>query len=183
MGWALITERSADNRAVRANAQLQRHGRELAIGGLPSIVPTVTMKVSEFVGGPHDGEVHDSPDPMPETLFAITFQDGSRYARVSERKAENSDDVIGLFRFDPTSTAGPPRADRNGLTSRYAVLRASEPPAASQRLRRRFSDGSSAPRRVGLTPLPRALVTSRGKSEGVVRGRFPSGVTVRISCK
>ena len=103
MGWALITERSADNRAVRANAQLQRHGRELAIGGLPSIVPTVTMKVSEFVGGPHDGEVHDSPDPMPETLFAITFQDGSRYARVSERKAENSDDVIGLFRFDPTS--------------------------------------------------------------------------------
>ena len=73
------------------------------------------MKVSEFVGGPHDGEVHDSPDPMPETLFAIIFQDGSRYARVSERKAENSDDVIGLFRFDPTSVLAPRALTAMGL--------------------------------------------------------------------
>jgi hypothetical protein len=101
---AVITERSPGTTGLSGGtAQPQRHARELAIGGLPSIVPTVTMKVMEFVGGPHDGEVQDHPDPMPETLFAITFRDGSRYARVSERKAENSDDVAGLFRFDPTS--------------------------------------------------------------------------------
>ncbi len=104
-------------------------GRELAIGGVTSIVQAVTVKASEFIGGPHDGEVHEHPDPIPDALFAITFQDGSRYARVSERRAENSDDVIGLFRFDPTSVLARDALTALGLPPDTPCYAPPSPPA------------------------------------------------------
>jgi hypothetical protein len=41
---------------------------------------------------------HEHPDPLPDTLFAINFDDGSRYARIGERRRANADDALGGFR-------------------------------------------------------------------------------------
>jgi hypothetical protein len=75
----------------------------LAFRGIAGIVTHVTVSAAELIGGPHDGKLHEPPDPMPDTLFAISFDDGSRDARVGDRRAASSADVIGLFRFDPAS--------------------------------------------------------------------------------
>jgi len=53
-------------------------------------------------GGPHDGEVIDqsASGPPPEALYAITFNDGARYARAGEQVRDEAGAPLELFRFD-----------------------------------------------------------------------------------
>ncbi len=53
-------------------------------------------------GGPHDGEAVDqaASGPPPETLYAITFDDGAVYARAGEQTRDKTGTPFELFRFD-----------------------------------------------------------------------------------
>lgn len=62
----------------------------------------MALDAAQLSGGPHDGEriVHPPAAPLPEGLFAISFDDGAQYARTGERVDASGDDAV-LLRYDP----------------------------------------------------------------------------------
>ena len=63
----------------------------------------MALDAAQLCGGPHDGEriVHPPAAPLPEDLFAISFDDGARYARTGAELGESRSETVVLFRFDP----------------------------------------------------------------------------------
>jgi hypothetical protein len=57
------------------------------------------LRAFAFEGGPHDGEHIDDSTGHPTTLFAISFDDGSSYARAGEQRKDATGGVRDLFRF------------------------------------------------------------------------------------
>ena len=53
-----------------------------------------------LVGGAHDGERIDATQSHPETLFAISLDDGSSYARAGARHRDDAGVLREVFRFD-----------------------------------------------------------------------------------
>jgi hypothetical protein len=53
-----------------------------------------------FEGGPHDGERIEPPSAPPDTLFGISFRDGSDYARAGQQIRDDAGAVREVFRFD-----------------------------------------------------------------------------------
>ena len=53
-------------------------------------------------GGPHDGEQLDPSvsERHPETLFRISFDDGTAYARAGEQVRDQRGHLREVFRFD-----------------------------------------------------------------------------------
>ena len=51
-------------------------------------------------GGTHDGECIDPVQPHPETLFEITLDDGSSYARAGVQLRDDVGVLREVFRFD-----------------------------------------------------------------------------------
>ena len=62
----------------------------------------MASRTAQLSGGPRDGEriVRPADDPLPDTLLAITLEDGVQYAWMADT-VEESGETVMLLRYDP----------------------------------------------------------------------------------